>query len=121
MLTKQLIGQMKEDQLSREVLIPLFKAMGYRDVFYYHGGSGEQGKDIVFWESDKLETRKNYAVVVKSVNITGQAKSVKGAAGEVATQVQQAFGSEYLDPITTDPQQIHECFVVTNKAIKKRG
>ena len=121
MLIKSMIENMKEDQLSQEVLIPLFKEMGYKDVFYYHGGSGEKGKDIVFWESDKLGARKNFAVVVKSENISGQAKTAKGTAGEVATQIQQAFGAEYSDPITTEPQQVHECWVVTSKTIKKES
>jgi hypothetical protein len=121
MLTKEIIQKMKEDELSQKVLIPLFREMGFQDVVYYHGGAGEQGKDIVFWEHDKLQTRKNYAVVVKATNITGQAKAGKGTAGEVATQIQQAFGDDYLDSVTSESQTVHECWVVTNLKISKEG
>lgn len=121
MLTKESLQNMKEDELCRKVLLPLFKEMGFRDVFYYHGGAGEQGKDIVFWKPDELQSRINSAVVVKATTITGQAKNGKGSAGEVATQIQQAFGSEYLDPVTSEPQVVHKCWVVTNKKIPKEG
>ncbi len=121
MLTKESMQKMKEDELCRKVLLPLFTEMGFQDVFYNHGGAGEQGKDIVFWKKDELQSRINYAVVVKATTITGQAKSGKGTAGEVATQIQQAFGSEYLDPITSESQIVHECWVVTNQKILKEG
>jgi len=45
-LTKQHLQNMKEADLRIQVLIPLFKAMGFKDVSHYHGGTGEQGKDI---------------------------------------------------------------------------
>jgi len=121
MLTKEIVQKMKEAELSQKVLIPLFRAMGFQDVFSYHGGAGEQGKDIVFWEHDKLQARKNYAVVVKATIISGQAKSGKGTAGEVATQIQQVFGADYLDSVTSEPQIVHECWVVTNQKILKEG
>ena len=121
MLTKEIVQKMKEDELSRKVLIPLFREMGFQDVVYHHGGAGEQGKDIVFWKQDELQTRKNYAVVVKATNISGQAKGGKGTAGEVATQIQQVFGADYLDSVTSEPQIVHECWVVTNQKILKEG
>jgi hypothetical protein len=121
MLTKEIMQKMKEDELSRNILIPLLEAMGFHDVFYHHGGSDEQGKDIVCWETDKLHARKNYAVVVKATQISGQAKGGKGTTGEVATQIQQVFGSDYLDPITSETQTVHECWVISNQRILKEG
>jgi hypothetical protein len=121
MLTKAILQKMDEDHLCQDVLIPLFKEMGFNDVTFYHGGIGEQGKDVVFWKLDELNARVNYAVVVKSKPITGQAKSGKGTAGEVATQIQQSFGSTYYDPVTSVPQEVHVCWVVTNQKILKEG
>lgn len=121
MLTKEMIQKMKEDELSQKVVIPLLKAMGFQDVYYHHGGIIEQGKDIVCWKHDELTARKNYALVIKAVPIIGTAKSGKGTAGEVATQIQQAFGSEYLDPITAEPQNVHECWVVTSQKVIPGG
>ena len=47
-LTRSRLLEMRESELRKDVLIPLFKAMGYRDVYDYPG-SGEKGKDIVMW------------------------------------------------------------------------
>lgn len=121
MFTKEIVQKMKEDELSQKVVIPLLKAMGFQDVFYHHGGINEQGKDIVCWKRDELNARKNYALVIKVVPITGQAKSGKGTAGEVATQIQQTFGSDFLDPVTSEPQTVHECWVVTSQKIIPGG
>lgn len=117
MLTKFVIQQMKEEQLCFDVLIPLLKAMGYKDVTYTHGGVSEQGKDIVCWKSDDFGSRQNYALVVKAKPINGQARVAKGTAGEVVMQIQQAFGKEYIDPITLQPQFVNACWVVTNHTI----
>ena len=54
MFTKQQIGQMREDDLRELVLIPLLRVMGYRDVYKYHGGDNEKGKDIVCWHFRKV-------------------------------------------------------------------
>jgi len=121
MLTKASLVEMKEDQLCKQVLVPLLRAMKFKDVMYYHGGEGEKGKDIVCWKEDELKTRINYALVVKSQKITGQAKSAKGTAGEVATQIQQVFGSPFIAPITAEMENVHICWVVTNKEITKQG
>ena len=112
---------MNEDQLCREVIIPLLRQMGFQDVTYTHGGSGEQGKDIVCWKQDELGVRKNYSVVAKAVPITGKAKVAKGTAGEVSMQIQQSFGKEYPDPVSGRSQSVNECWVVTNQTISKEA
>jgi hypothetical protein len=115
LLTRSKFDQMKEAEFSKEVLQPLLKAMGYKDVFEYHGGSGEKGKDIVCWEVDELGLRRNMALVVKAVRLSGKV----AVASEVAAQIQQAFNDPYLDPVTGKAEQVHECWVVTNKDITK--
>src|ERR1700740_3092846 len=80
---EQLKG-LKEDQLRTQILIPLFRAMGYQGLDHYHGPT-ERGKDIVMWLPTRTEGRENYAVVVKAGKINAKA-SGKGSAGEVATQ-----------------------------------
>ena len=81
MITRDQLAGVSENLLREEVLIPLFTAMGYRDVFAYHGGALEVGKDIVMWKPDDFRDRVNYAVVVKKGNLTGRA-SGGGSAGE---------------------------------------
>lgn len=115
MLTKQQLYDLKEDPLTNDVLIPLLTAMGYRDVRKQHGGPGELGKDIVCWVPDELECRVNIACIVKAVPITG-ALSI---AGEVANQIMQSFGAQFLDKTTGEEQFVAKCYVITNKEITK--
>jgi len=119
-LTRAQIEEMKESELRTEVLIPLLKAMGYRYVIHYHGGSGEQGKDIVMWKPGDFGQRKNFGVVVKAGKISGQA-SGKGSAAETYFQIKQSFGSSYRDGITAEDQEINECIIVASGNITKEA
>lgn len=108
------------EEALRELLIRLFKAMGFRDVFHHHGGSQEQGKDITMWKAGDLGERINYAVVVKSGDITGKVAG-KGGAGDVQTQVQQSFGSTFNDKTTTANQNVDFCWIVASGRISKEA
>ena len=121
MLTKEYIQSLNDIPLMQEVLIPLFRAMGFRDVTFYHGGVAEQGKDIVFWHSNELGVRRNMGVVVKAVQINAQANIRNGTMGEVLTQIQQCFGSPFVDPITGQAQDVHECWVISSQRIQKEA
>jgi hypothetical protein len=120
-LSKEFLRNINEDRLCLEVLIPLLQAMQFRDVTYTHGGSGEQGKDIVCWKEDELGSRRNYALVVKAIKVTGKAKVAKGTAGEIITQIQQCFGESYLDPITSESELVHQCWVISSQQIGKEA
>src|SRR4051812_22651694 len=112
-LSREEVEKMSESDLRTRVLIPLFDAMGYKDVRLYHGLSGEQGKDIVMWKPEDISPRVNYAVVAKKKSISGQVQG-SGSAGEVATQVRQTFGSSYRDSTTLEEQRANVCIVVTS-------
>lgn len=118
MITRDQLAHISENLLREEILIPLFTAMGYRDVFGYHGGALEVGKDIVMWKPDDFRDRVNYAVVVKKGNLTGRA-SGGGSAGEVEAQIRQSFGSSFKDHVTGEDRKIHRCLVVVSGKIPK--
>jgi hypothetical protein len=119
MITRDRLIAMDEAQLRRDVLVPLFREMGFKDVFEYHGQAMEQGKDIVMWNADPAGTRLNYVAVVKAKPISGQV-SGKGGAGEVCVQVHQSLGSPYVDP--QGQQRIADrCFIVCPHQIKKEA
>ena len=118
-ITKARLQELREVDLQTEILIPLFKAMGFRDVRHYHGGAGEQGKDIVMWWPTALGDREYHAVVVKAAPISGQAKGT-GSAGEVFMQVSQALGSKFVDSDLTE-RAATKCFVVTSYPIRKEA
>lgn len=115
-LTEQSIANMKEDDLRRDVIVPLMKAMGYHGVFEWHGGAGELGKDIVGWKENDLGSRRNKVVVAKADRISGA-----GAVGEVTTQVRQSFNTGFTDPVTGEHESIHECWIVSNKRLGKEA
>lgn len=119
-LTREQLDKMDEDRLRRQVLIPLFKSMGYRDVTHYHGGPLEQGKDIVMWKPGDIRDRVNYGVVVKASKISGKAKG-KGSSAEVLFQVEQCFGTPYKDQVTTRDQLVDHCYVISSQEITKEA
>ena len=119
MITRTKLGMMKEKELQRDVLVPLFEAWGFHDV-EVHQGTTEVGKDLVMWRSGDLGERLNYAVVVKAKPISGKAAG-KSSAAEVRFQIEQAFSSEWHDSKTTQVQRADRCFVVCSKEIKKEA
>jgi len=114
--TRDAVLNLKEDNLSRDVLVPLLTAMGYRDVRFHGGGILEQGRDITMWREDALQRRINVAAIVKAVAITGQSKTTN-----VIEQLEQAFAAPFRDPANGLEIPIHECFVITPREVRKEG
>jgi hypothetical protein len=120
MWTRDQIGHLPEAELRTTVLLPLLKAMGYLDVFEYHGGTLEQGKDLVMWKRDPLQGRVNYAVVAKAQKISGAAEG-KDSSGGLVMQIQQSFGRPYSDPRTGEERRVHHVIVISSKELKKEA
>lgn len=118
-ITKNQLKKMKELEFQNEVLVGLFRRMGYRDVTDHSGGPQECGKDLVMWEfNEKKGTRNNIGVVVKAVPITG---SFAKTLGQVQTQICQCLNEPYRDPVTNKEQWVNECWVVTSKKVSKEA
>lgn len=115
------IRGLDEARLRSQVLIPLFEAMGFKGIHEYHGGSGEQGKDIIMWKEDELGERVYYGVVVLAERITGKARGGTSPASKVEFQVRQSIGSSFQDLLTLKTQQIDRCWVVTSGEVKKEA
>src|SRR5689334_8394091 len=113
--TREQISKMKEVQLQKDILAPLFRAMGFKDV-HINQGPNEIGKDIVMWRPGIFGERENYAVVVKAKKISGKAIGNSSAAN-VRFQIEQAFGEPFDDPVTTEKRSVERCFVVSSKEI----
>ena len=107
--SRETIEQLKEDELRRKILMPLFERMGYRGIQDHHGGALEQGKDLVMWKVEEIRGRVNYAVVVKAQRISGSTKT-----GEVLTQIQECLGSEFIDKKTHTKEKVHHVLVVSS-------
>jgi hypothetical protein len=114
------LAALTEAQLREDILVPLFQAMGYHDVTERHG-MRELGKDIVMWETDKLVTRANIAVMAKRGSISGRADNTQSSAATTANQIRQALGSDYTDPTTSQTYPISRVIVVASGTISEQA
>ena len=114
-MTREQVEALSESEFRKTIVVPLLQEMGFKGAFEQHGIT-ELGKDIVAWKNDDFGHRVNYAVVAKAKAIKGS-----GGSGEVATQVRQAFNSEYSDPHTGVRQSIHRVSVMCSRPIVELG
>jgi hypothetical protein len=112
-----MLQKLSEDRLRKDVLIPLFRAMKFKDVIEYHGGVPEKGKDIIYYIEDSFGDRSYTSVIVKKTTITG-AVGKKGNAKEILFQIEQSFDEPYTDVYGLKELVIDNCVVVTPKEIK---
>lgn len=111
------LKSINEMRFKNDVLIPYFRQLGYKFVRDYHG-TNELGKDIVMYKKDDSGERINYAVVVKAKKMNGRAS---GDILEISTQVNQAFGSSYLDPETKKRLKVDRVIIANNHPISPRS
>lgn len=87
----EVLQEMKEDDFSRNIIIPLFKAMGCGRVDF-HGGPYENGKDIIALQDTAFES---HLYVVQSKKIgDGKATSDKEVLGTLLFQLIQCYYNE---------------------------
>lgn len=110
------IAELSEDQLRKEVLIPLLSSLGFKGVREYHG-SRERGKDIICYSLDNLGHREYMAVVVKTSRIHGSIGKEGSVANVVLIQVQQALNEPYIDVYDIERLTASKCLVVTSDKI----
>lgn len=109
-ISTRTIDGLNETDLRRSVLLPLFVAMGFKEVTEYHGPE-EYGKDLVMWMPDVLRSRQNFAVVAKAAKIDSRNSA------EVLSQIQQCFQVPFRDPVSGEERTVQKVIVVTSKKI----
>lgn len=84
----QALQALKEDDLSEQIIKPLFESMGcYRVDF--HGGPYEEGKDIIAYLKAPIE---DHIIVIQTKKIgDGKATTDKNVFGSLIFQLQQCF------------------------------
>lgn len=92
----EILQEMKEDDLSKNIIVPLFKAMGCSRVDF-HGGPYENGKDIIAHYETAFEDHL-YVVQTKKIG-DGKATSDKEVLGKLIFQLIQCY---YNDIPTID-------------------
>lgn len=96
-----------EVKFTIEVLLPLFRNMGFFDVKYNHG-KREFGKDVTFSEIDKFGVRRNYGVQVKAGNLSGAAGS---EIDKIIAQIGDAFSMSYIDTTSREKRYISDLII----------
>jgi len=90
-LVEQLIGclvQIPENLFSKDVLVPLLKALGFSHV-EFHGGPYEGGKDLILRREDEFGEPELSVVQVKKVKMSAAIHGGQSYA-EIVTQLVQA-------------------------------
>lgn len=92
-----------EDEFIIDILKPLFDALGYEGVtVLHHTGTPEHGKDIVFYERDRLGGFTFYAVVACAGKVHAKSSKAQtrdpGHYAKILDQIKKCFDLPYNDP-----------------------
>lgn len=96
-----------EIKFTVELLLPLFRSMGFIDVKYNHG-KREFGKDITFSEIDKFSVRRNYGVQIKAGDLSGEAGS---EIDKIIAQIEDAFSIPYINTTSREKRYISDLII----------
>lgn len=97
-----------EPKFTLELLLPLFRNMGYSDIKYNHGVR-EFGKDVTFSEITPFRARRNYGVQVKAGDLSGEADS---ELDRMIGQIEDAFSMPYIDTTSRETRYISDLIIV---------
>jgi hypothetical protein len=89
-----------EDEFIRRVLKPMFEALGFEGVtVIHHTGKPERGKDIVFYDHDRLGCLNFYAVVatIKQIHADSSKTSDSGHYRKILDQISKCYDFPYKD------------------------
>ena len=95
----------------RDHLATLLRKMGRHEVRITHG-TGERGKDIVFYGPSGISDRSLYACVVKNDRIVGDVTS-NMSAQVVYRQAEQALREPYRNPSTGQLERVKAAYVMS--------
>ena len=124
---------MSEYDLTLDVLVPLFKTMGWMHVDY-HGGPYEGGKDVIFYKKNDFDLIEFYCVQVKKFKASAKAEN-KNNLGMILNQLLQAKEKEiphtdgktytpafvyFITPYEIDTRSLESRFEAYQEAIRNR-
>lgn len=101
------LSSYKEDDFTKEIIAPLFEAMGYQRV-EFNGGAYERGRDLI--ATIKVPpSRKLKVVYIQSKKIGHQKRDSSRVLSDLGHQIRQAckIGYKTLDGTTLLPSEIY--------------
>ena len=114
----KILKKLSEQELRREVIIPLLSKMGYLSPIEYHG-TNEKGKDIICYEYNRLDEIDYLSIVAKITDIRGSVTNE--GLREIIYQVEQSFDIPFDDVYSMKRVFINEVWIVTTGKISFRG
>jgi len=119
---QQRLCEMIEAELTSQVLVALYRALGFHSVDYY-GGPHEKGKDLICWRKDELDLPELVVVQVKRFKFS-VASSDPRSFPEVVNQLEQALETPVpsIDGKTYLPALVHFVtpYAVDTRALETR-
>ncbi|MCW4001402.1 MAG: hypothetical protein NWE93_14310 [Candidatus Bathyarchaeota archaeon] len=110
-----------ENLLRKNVIIPLLRLKGFKNVSDIHG-SDEHGRDVVCFLNDRFGVGINFAFQIKAREIHGNATRSEGTRiTPILNQIQEAFTTPFNDPLTNESKCVHVLYVVTSKGISPQA
>lgn len=106
-----------EVRFCNQVLLPLFRKMGYDYVRYTHGDD-EYGRDFILGEKTKFGEMQYYGVQVKAGDISGGAKS---EINKILAQIALAFEQPFNDPTVSGPIHVMAFIVAISGKFKREA
>lgn len=101
-----------EVYFTKDLLVPLFRKMGFNHVRYNHGPR-EFGKDLLLSETNKLFNTRNIAVQIKAGNVSGKAHTLIDI---IISQIRDSFEVPVQGPGASKQFRISEVyFVISGK------
>lgn len=109
-----ILQNLDEEQLTKQILIPLLRSLGFEGVRYEHGRF-ERGKDLVFWRSDAFGEKEWYAAQVK-VGKSPAGATDANSLRALINQLQQACDCPFVNP-DGDEVSISRCLFITSAVV----
>ncbi len=99
---------MNEEQFTKRVVIPFLMRAGFYRIRYVHG-QDERGRDLVFFDSDRLGQELLCAAQVKTGDISGKHKSL---ISDIIGQLDEGHRVHYLDPETGKTRRVGRMYLI---------
>lgn len=105
--------QTDEPLFTREVVIPILRAIGFESVRYNHGVN-EYGRDVLFADLDKFSNVRHYAAQVKAGHISASNGTLLN---QLIAQIDDAFAMPVKGPGKSKNFHISEVYIICSGKI----
>ncbi len=109
-------GVKNEKELTKEIIIPLLRKLGFINVRYNHG-TYEHGRDIIFSRKTEFDDMEYYSAQVKFGDVSGDIRSRQTI--ELLEQIKQAFEISFRDIYGKTIEGISKLIVIISGKFSK--